>query len=227
MIDLTGWTIVFDLDGTLVDTAPDLVHAMNHALEAEGYQPAPHAVGRQFIGSGAKAMLRGAAEWQGLTLSEDVIHTLWERFIPYYKAHIADHSALFPDATEALEELERYGAILAVCTNKTQGLTDQLIDTLAIRSIFKAIVGSDSVPSKKPDGDHIRRTVLAAGGIPAKTIMIGDSTTDAGAAADLGVPLVFANFGYGPAPESSAPNTYWLEDYSSLVTLVRGIAVKA
>lgn len=220
---LTGWTIVFDLDGTLVDTAPDLVAALNHCLTDAGYDAAPEGHGRKFIGGGAKAMIRAGAEWQGLTLNEEEVQALWDVFIPYYQDHIADHSQPFPHVLEALDALAAQGATLAICTNKIQSLTDELIAKLGIGHRFAAIIGSDSVPSKKPDGDHIRRTVLAAGGSPDRSIMLGDSTTDAGAAKDLGVPLIFVDFGYGPAPDLSEANVYSLSDYSGLVSQVNVI----
>lgn len=220
MKSLTGWTIVFDLDGTLVDTAPDLVNAMNHAMTSAGYQPAPYAFGRQFIGGGAKAMLRAAARWQDLELDEDEVHRLWETFIPYYRANIAVDSVPFHGCLDALTALEKRGAKLAVCTNKTQALTDQLLDTLGLTDRFISIIGSDSVPSKKPDGDHIYRTIEAAGGVTEKSLMVGDSTTDEGAAKDLGVPLIFVEFGYGPEPEQDAVNVFRLADYDGLVPLV-------
>jgi len=193
---LNGWTVVFDLDGTLVDTAPDLLNALNHVLTHAGLEEVDLQTVAGMIGHGAKAMIRQGMAHQNIAPSEAELETLFARFLVYYSEHISVGSRPFDKAPEILDELAAAGAILSVCTNKKQDLSDQLLDALGLAPRFAAILGADSVPSKKPDGDHIVRAILAAGGDPARAIMVGDSRTDERAARNAGLPFIFVPFGY-------------------------------
>lgn len=193
---LDGWTIVFDLDGTLVETAPDLLEALNHVLAIEGLAPVELDAIREMIGHGAKAMIRQGASSQSVDLSDKRIDTLWTEFISYYAAHIAIGSHAFEGVTDALLTLQNKGATLCVCTNKTQALSDQLLSALMLDGFFACIVGADSVPDRKPNGDHILRTITAAGGSNTHAIMVGDSRTDERAARNAELPFIFVPFGY-------------------------------
>ena len=193
---LGGWTVVFDLDGTLVDTAPDLLGGLNHVLEEAGLEPVSLDLVANMIGHGAKAMIDKGLRYRGIEPDDHMLQACFDRFIVYYSEHIADGSRPFDQAETVLDELSAAGALLAVCTNKTQHLTDRLLGALGLTSRFAAILGADSVPAKKPDGDHIVRTVVAAGGDPARAIMVGDSRTDERAARNAGLPFVFVPFGY-------------------------------
>jgi phosphoglycolate phosphatase len=193
---LNGWTVVFDLDGTLVDTAPDLLNALNHVLTHAGLEEVDLQTVAGMIGHGAKAMIRQGMAHQNIAPSEAELETLFARFLVYYSEHISVGSRPFDKAPEILDELAAAGAILSVCTNKKQDLSDQLLEALGLAPRFAAILGADSVPSKKPDGDHIVRAILAAGGDPARAIMVGDSRTDERAARNAGLPFIFVPFGY-------------------------------
>lgn len=193
---LNGWTVVFDLDGTLVDTAPDLLNALNHVLTHAGLDEVDLQTVAGMIGHGAKAMIRQGMAHQNIAPSEAELETLFARFLVYYSEHISVGSRPFDRAPEILDELAAAGAILSVCTNKKQDLSDQLLEALGLAPRFAAILGADSVPSKKPDGDHIVRAILAAGGDPARAIMVGDSRTDERAARNAGLPFIFVPFGY-------------------------------
>ncbi|MCL4165007.1 UNVERIFIED_CONTAM: hypothetical protein GTU68_065059, partial [Idotea baltica] len=191
-----GWTIVFDLDGTLVDTAPDLLNALNHVLDKTGHKPVPMDAIHSMIGSGAKAMIRKGLSAQDASLPDEEIAALWHDFIAHYTANMTVGSRPFPGVVETLETLASEGAILAVCTNKLQVLSDKLLDALDLQRHFASVVGADSVPNHKPHGDHILLTINAAGGMPARAIMVGDSQTDKKAARNAGLPFVFVPFGY-------------------------------
>ncbi|MEZ5954105.1 MAG: HAD hydrolase-like protein [Hyphomonas sp.] len=193
---LDGWTIVFDLDGTLVDTAPDLLGALNHVLEQDGLEPVDLSLIATMIGHGARAMIEKGLRFRGVDPEEPVLDAHFRRFLVYYAAHIAEGSRPFDKAEAILGELASAGALLAVCTNKKQDLTDQLLDALDLTPRFAAVLGADSVPNRKPDGDHIVRTVIAAGGDPARAVMVGDSRTDERAARNAGLPFIFVPFGY-------------------------------
>jgi phosphoglycolate phosphatase len=175
---MKNWTLVFDLDGTLVDTAPDLAAATNHVLKTVSLEPVDQANIRPFVGHGALAMIKGAAEARGRSFSERELYDLFEVFLAYYTAHIADESRPFDHTLATLDALKADGATLAVCTNKMESPARQLLEALGMNHYFAAITGRDSLGVWKPDRGHILGTVRLASGDAARTIMIGDSETD-------------------------------------------------
>lgn len=222
--DFKGWTLVFDLDGTLVETAPDLNAALNHTLSLKGLGPVPLPVIRDMIGDGAMALIRKGHAWHGQDVDESELPRLWQSFIDFYIAHICDTSHLYEGAREALNMLQTTGAVLAVCTNKTQDLAERVLTGLGIANMFTVIVGADAVPSKKPDGDHILRTVERAHGDPAKAIMIGDSATDERAARNAGLPFVFVTFGYGQMADEPYRRSILIDHWSHMITALSTLA---
>ncbi|HML29604.1 MAG TPA: HAD-IA family hydrolase, partial [Hyphomicrobium sp.] len=197
---MKGWTIVFDLDGTLIDTAPDLAEATNHVLSTLGLDRVNEMKIRPFLGHGALAMIDGAVKAHGRTLSEQELHNLFEVFLVYYTAHIADHSVPYPHIVSALQVLKAEGATLAVCTNKMEAQARAVLDTLELSSYFSALTGRDSLGTYKPDPRHLTGTIALAGGHPGKSIMIGDSETDIKTAKAAQVPVVAVSFGYSIDP---------------------------
>ena len=193
---LAGAVVAFDLDGTLVDTARDLIGALNWLLAQEGLAPLPLAEARPFIGRGARWMLERGFQAAGAPLPAERVQPLFDRFLVRYQAHIADESLPFPGCVAALEALKGRGAKLCVCTNKLTGLSTCLLDALDLSWLFDAVVGADSTPAVKPDPRHIEAAVAACGGALARTLMVGDAATDAGAARAAGVPLILVSFGY-------------------------------
>ena len=212
-----GWTIVFDLDGTLVNTAPDLLDALNHVLVESGLQTVDLPTISTMIGHGAKAMIVKGMTAQGAEPDADRMDALFDQFLTYYEANIAVGSRPFENALDALDALTHEGAILAVCTNKRQRSTDRLLDALQISEKFAAIVGADSVPDRKPHGDHILLTVDRAGGNRSRAIMVGDSRTDERAARNAGLPFVFVPFGYETETEDEIGADEVVSNYSELV----------
>ena len=224
--DFTGWTLVFDLDGTLVETAPDLHAALNHALASKGLGPVPLQAIRAMIGEGAKAMIRKGLVWHGQTIDEGSIdQNLWPLFMANYLENICRHSHAYDHAVATLEKLKAAGANLAVCTNKPQNLAEEVLRGLSLDHFFSATLGGDMAKSKKPDGSHIRETITLAYGDPAKAIMIGDSSIDERAARDAQLPFVFVTFGYGEM--SGEPFTslrvvnHWTEMEMALLDFTR------
>ncbi|KCZ59420.1 HAD-IA family hydrolase [Hyphomonas chukchiensis] len=212
-----GWTIVFDLDGTLVNTAPDLLDALNHVLVEGGLKPVDLPTISTMIGHGAKAMIVKGMAAQGAEPDADRMDALFDQFLAYYEDHIAVGSRPFENALDALQTLTHEGAILAVCTNKRQRSTDRLLDALQISENFAAIVGADSVPDRKPHGDHILLTVDRAGGKRSRAIMVGDSRTDERAARNAGLPFVFVPFGYETETVDEIAPDAVVSNYSELV----------
>ncbi|MEM1086868.1 MAG: HAD-IA family hydrolase [Pseudomonadota bacterium] len=196
--DLAGWTIVIDLDGTLVETAPDLHAALNYVLAMDGLAPVGLDSIRMMIGDGAKALIRKGLSYNNVPIDEaDIDARLWPAFLKHYEANIAHHSHAYEGAVEALDRLSERGATLAICTNKAQHLAQQVLSELDLAHRFAAILGGDRTIGKKPDGAHILETVALAYGDPSKTIMIGDSQTDERAASHAQLPFIMVSFGYG------------------------------
>ncbi len=192
--------IVFDLDGTLVDTAPDLVGALNFVLQREGLPLVPMASARAMIGAGARKLIERGLELDDRTMSARDIDRLTEDFITYYKAHIADASRPFDGLFAALDELEGRGFRFAVCTNKLEGLSKLLLDKLDMTRRFAAICGADTFGVSKPDPAILRQTIARAGGDVSASIMVGDAGPDVGVARRTGIPVVGVTFGYTETP---------------------------
>jgi len=196
--DLSGCVIAFDLDGTLVDTAPDLVGALNAVLAERGRPALPLAVARPMIGHGAMALLeRGLAAAGG---PAERGPALFDRFIEIYAGRIAEESRPFPGVAEALDELADAGARLVVCTNKRTGFSKALLEALDLAGRFAAVMGPDAAGAMKPDPRHLIAALEAAGGRTAAALMVGDSKTDLDAARAAGVPMAAVSFGYTEIP---------------------------
>jgi phosphoglycolate phosphatase len=213
---MKGWTIVFDLDGTLIDTAPDLAEATNHVLSTLGLARVNELEIRPFVGHGALAMIDGAVKSHGRKLSERELHDLFEVFLAYYSAHIADYSVPYPHIVDTLEALKAEGATLAVCTNKMETQARAVIDALKLDHYFTALTGRDSLGVYKPDPGHLTGTIARAGGEPEKSIMVGDSETDIRTAKAAGIPVVAVSFGYSVDPVLSFGPDAIIDDYRDL-----------
>jgi phosphoglycolate phosphatase len=195
-------TIVFDLDGTLADTAQDLVATLNLILVREGLEAIPLASARQLIGHGVRALLQRGFAVQGRSVSTNRLDTLFDEFLDHYGKHIADETRLFPGVEAALERLSRRGHLLAVCTNKTESLSRDLLAALSVADSFAAICGRDTFPFCKPDPRHLKETVRLAGGSASLAIMVGDSKTDIDTARAAELPVIAVPFGYTDIPAS-------------------------
>jgi len=193
-------TIVFDLDGTLIDTAPDLVDTLNLILAQEKLPAIPYEKARNLIGGGARGMIERALIAEGRSCSTAEMERLYSAFIAHYARHIADRSRPFPNLEATLERLAAKGHPLAVCTNKLEWLSKRLLDTLKLADRFAAICGQDTFGMQKPDPEVLRLTVRRAGGEPSRAIMVGDSITDIHTARAARVPVVAVDFGYSDVP---------------------------
>ncbi|MDE2375954.1 HAD-IA family hydrolase [Bradyrhizobium sp.] len=193
-------TIVFDLDGTLVDTAPDLINALNHVLDREGLPPVPLQSARNMIGAGARKLIERGLEAEGRVAGIEDIARMTADFIDYYAEHIADESRPFEGLETALDRLAARGHQFAVCTNKLEWLSKRLLDRLDLSRRFAAICGADTFGVQKPDPAILRETVARAGGQLATSIMVGDAGTDVGVARRAGVPVIGVGFGYTDVP---------------------------
>jgi phosphoglycolate phosphatase len=193
-------TVVFDLDGTLVDTAPDLINALNYILAREGMPPVPLQSARMMIGAGARKLLERGLELDGRNVALEELDRLTRDFIAYYADHIADASRPFEGLESALDDLAGRGYRFAVCTNKLEWLSRLLLDRLGLSARFAAICGADTFGIAKPDPAILRQTVARAGGEMASTVMVGDAGPDIGVARRAGVPVIGVTFGYTEVP---------------------------
>lgn len=213
--------IAFDLDGTLVDTAPDLIGTLNYILAEHGHDGLPLASARSIVGHGARAMLTRGFAAAGETLAPARMDRLFDHFIDLYVGRIAMASRPFPGAIEMLDELEAAGARFAVCTNKRTDLSRALLDALDLSRRFAAIVGPDLAGAYKPDPAHLAYTVDAAGGCLERALMVGDATTDTGAARAAGVPVVAVSFGYNDVPIAELGADALIDHFGELPQVAR------
>ncbi len=194
-------TAVFDLDGTLVDSAPDLHAALDRLMAHLSLPPFERAEVTAMIGDGVKVLVERALAARGRGFDSAAL----DRFAADYEANAAIATRPFPGMVDALRALRAEGWRLAICTNKPSAATRALLDAIDLAVPFEAVLGGDAVPAKKPDPRHVLATVAAAGGTPDRAIMIGDHRNDVAAARGAGLRCVFVRWGYGsPAMAAGA-----------------------
>ncbi len=192
--------VVFDLDGTLADTAPDLIATLNVILAREGMPGIEYEEARDLIGAGARALIERGLMLNGREIEPARLDRLFHAYLEHYAAHICEGTKLFPGVLDALDGLAAQGYRLAVCTNKMEAHSLLLIEKLGIYDRFAAICGRDTFPWFKPDARHLTMTVERAAGDPARCLMVGDSRTDVDTARNAGAPAVGVPFGYTDVP---------------------------
>jgi len=213
--------LIFDLDGTLADTAPDLLGATNAVLAARGRALLDLAHLRHLVGFGARALIAQAMEASGAPVAEEEMPALVEIFLAHYRAHIADGTRLFPHVAGTLDTLKAQGARLGVLTNKPQELTDPLLPMLGLDGLFTAAYGAGRKPYTKPDPRIFRDVVADCGGGPG--VMIGDSITDLNTARAAGAPCILMSYGFTPVPASELGADLVLDDFSQLPAALRSL----
>lgn len=197
--------LVFDLDGTLAETAGDLIGTLNVILAREGLPPVHLAEGRNMVGAGARVLIQQGFARAGKTVEGEQLEALFTDFIAYYEAHIADHSYLFEGVKTSLDRFAAAGWRFAVCTNKVEKPATHLLEKLGVADRFAFICGQDTIfidgkAVAKPDPRVLLATIERAGGAPAQTIMVGDSVTDIRTAQAANIPVVAVDFGYTEKP---------------------------
>ncbi len=196
-------TIAFDLDGTLIDTAPDLISTLNLVLGESGLKPVPFHEARNLVGGGARVLIERGLVLEGVKVAPAELDRMLARFLVHYETHLADSSIPFPGAIETLDALAKEGAILVVCTNKLERFSIKLLKALGIADRFAFIAGPDTFSVRKPDPGHLLSAVSRAGGHSSAVVMVGDSKTDVATARAAKVPVIAVSFGYSDIPAAS------------------------
>ncbi|MGD9869155.1 MAG: phosphoglycolate phosphatase [Hyphomicrobiales bacterium] len=220
-------TFVFDLDGTLVDTAPDLIGTLNHVLKGSGLSPRPLDEIRPYISFGARRMIAEGLRANGRTLENAEVDILLADFLTHYEANIAVESRPYPGLEPFLEKALKAGAKLAICTNKREDLSHALIGHLGLAGYFHAVAGRDTFPVHKPHPDHLTGAIDRAGGSRARAIMVGDSETDIATAKAAGIPVVAVTFGYSETPVARLSPDRVIDHYDDLHGAIASIFSKA
>jgi phosphoglycolate phosphatase len=218
-------TIVFDLDGTLVDTAPDLIDTLNFTLTHESLPTVPFETARPLIGGGARGLIERALATEGRTCSKAEVDRLYTTFVAHYADHIADRSRPFPHLEAVLDGLAGTGHRLAVCTNKLEWLSVRLLNELKLARHFAAICGQDTFGMQKPDPEILRRTIARAGGVPAQAIMVGDSGTDVRTARAAKVPVIAVDFGYTDVPVAELQPDRVISSFADLPAAIAVLSI--
>jgi phosphoglycolate phosphatase len=188
--------IVFDLDGTLVDTAADLIASVNHALSDLDFEAVDRALMNSHVGMGGRAMIERVFAINQRRVDPELIERQHQLFIEHYTAGIPGISRPYPGVIEAIERARQVGFAFAICTNKPEAMAVSLINRLGLAPLFGAICGADTFAFRKPDPRHLIETIVRAGGDPERALMIGDSRTDIDTAKAAGIPVVAVDFGY-------------------------------
>lgn len=219
--------IVFDLDGTLVDTAPDLAATMNVLLENHGRPRLALDSVRLMVGRGARVLMQRAMAATGDPVDDAALNRLVEEFVAIYEGKIADESRPYDGVVAAIEEFRRNGHRLAVCTNKPEGLSNLLLRQLGLRDAFSALLGGDSLPVRKPDPLHLTATIDAAGGRLDDAVLVGDSRTDLDTARAAGVPFIGVSFGYTETPMAELGPDILIDSFAELPAALEAVCAPA
>jgi phosphoglycolate phosphatase len=222
-------TIVYDLDGTLADTAEDLVATLNYLLGREGLAPLPVESAGSLLGAGARVLIARGFAASGKTLDPQTLEALFADYLEHYTAHIADRTRLYPGVDKALTAFARAGWRQAVCTNKIESLARLLVSKLGVAERFAFICGQDTFGVGKPDATPLLKTIAASGGASDRAIMVGDSITDIKTARAAGLPVVAVDFGYSDVPVAELGPDRVISHFDELAdacaTLLKGWAI--
>ena len=219
---------IFDLDGTLLDTAPDIIDALNRTLSDLDLAPVDDVTGRGFIGGGARTLVAdGLTKSSGAPASETDIEDAYVRFIAYYTEKSADRSSLYPGVRDALDFLSDTGLAMGVCTNKPHALTLDMLGAFDLHRYFRAVIGGDALPERKPNARHLLETAKRTAPEYSRVIMIGDSPTDVAAARNANVPVVVVDYGYTTTPAADLGADAVISDMRELPGLMPPLFWKA
>ena len=214
-------TLLFDLDGTLADTAPDLCAAMNYILSTKGLEPVPTEIVRGVIGGGARMILKRGLAYRNVSLSEAELNKDVDDFVTWYMDNIDTYTEIFPHVEDILQTAQKADIGLAVVTNKRFDLSEKLLTRLGLLKYFGTLVAGDTLPTRKPDPGMIYEAMKRLDGDPSQTIMVGDSAADTQAAQNAGIPCICVTFGYSLEPVQSLGAEAIIDNYESFYDIVK------
>ena len=217
---MTLQALIFDLDGTLVDTAPDLHAATNHVLGLIGRHPISMAELRAFVGHGAMNLIERGVAATGEPVDQDTLKRLHKSFLEYYGDNIADHSVVFDGLLAVLDKAQARGLKLGVCTNKVEKLSHKLLTELGMMQRFGSLIGGDTLPVMKPDPAPLLEAIARLGIAPANAMMVGDSETDIRTAQNAGLPVLAVTFGYTAQHVSAFDPTHMIDHYDEAWAII-------
>ena len=220
---MTLSAVVFDLDGTLVDTLPDLHAAVGILLAERGLAVPSAAEVRRMIGDGARKLVERSLDWSAGAVGETELEAAHERFLAIYNAAPCRDSRVFANAEAALDQLAAQGLALGVCTNKPQRPTDAILGALGLQSRFRAVVGGDAVARRKPHPDHLHTVLARIGVTPARAVMVGDSRNDLMAARGCGMRCILVDFGYSAEPVETLGADRVIGDFAELARTLKSM----
>jgi phosphoglycolate phosphatase len=214
--------VVWDLDGTLVDSAADIATSLNRLLAEQALPALDGNRIRDMIGAGVPTLIRRGLAAHGLSAGNEQLGRLVERFLVIYTEAATACTRLFPGVREVLEALSEAGLGQAICTNKPEAITRQVLSGLGIAGYFDVVIGGDSLPRNKPDPLPLRTALTRLGVAPRQALMVGDSAIDVETAHAAGVGVAYVTFGYGPEPGKLQPADFLVDDVAEILTLVTG-----
>jgi len=212
--------VVWDLDGTLVDSAADIATSLNRLLGENELEALDEARIRNMIGEGVAVLIRRGFAEHGVTPDARRLAQLVERFLVVYADVATDSTRLFPGAREALKTLSDAGLRQAICTNKPESITRQVLAGLGIAGYFDVVIGGDTLPRNKPDPLPLQTALERLQATPERSLLVGDSAIDVLTARAAGVGVAFVTFGYGPGPSHPHEADYLIDDFADLPAVV-------
>ncbi len=215
--------VLFDFDGTLVDSAPDIIAALNRLLGELGHAHVDYHAFRTRAGDGARNLLEQVLTRRGASFTNAELPGLVERLLAHYYEIMTDNTRPYPAVPDILAEIYQSGMALAVCTNRTQATTDQLLRHFGLAQMFAAVLCADTVTAKKPDARHLFEAMQRLGAAPERTIMVGDTATDVAAARNAGIKVVAVSYGYSARPAADLGADAILADFAKLPALLAGL----
>jgi phosphoglycolate phosphatase len=230
--DLPFDGVVFDLDGTLIDSVPDLALALNILLDEEGLPHVRHEQVPDFVGQGARVLVSKAMTAVGRPIPDEGegaarLDRLFERFVSIYESKPVEGTRPYDGALEVLRALHARGLPLGVCTNKPHGATLGVLEALGMAPLLTAVVGGGVIPEKKPDPAPLLLTLERMGVAPGRAVMVGDTPYDVGAAHAAGMPIVLVDFGYSPVPPAEAGADLLISSFAELPAALGRLAAEA
>ena len=221
MIEFKPSAIVWDLDGTLVDSAPDLASALNTVLDQRGFFTHSVDTVRTMIGNGVPKLVERGFNAVGVRPDPEQLDELVAMFVQKYKACAIDNTRPYPGIVEALQEIQSMNIPMGICTNKPEAFTRQILDGLGLSGYFSSVVGGDSTSARKPDPKPVLACLRGLVSEPSSSLMIGDSVHDVHAAHAAGVTVGVVPWGYRSAPVEELGADFVLSDVTALPGIIR------